>query len=267
MKIQQGAFSIACAALAFTWPSFVGLAASAPSAMVGKRCDLSVFGEKNTSAFLTFDHDLREAIENHDDARLALLVQYPLRITDNDGQIFIHDATSLQGHLTQIFTPAIRQAILSSTHGTISCDYTGITYGDGDVWVNATDHGYFVMTINLPAKGPQPAPSRHSVQIACQTSNARIVIDNLPGGTPTYRSWTFSQSVFDHPQMEISSGVLSWEGTGPCAHRVWTFHDGNTEIGVEQPGCYGDNDQPPSNAQAQIVANQPGKPKKTAWCF
>ena len=267
MKIRRGTILSICTALAVSCPVFVGLSAHAQSAVVGKRCDLAVFGEKNTGAFLTFDHDFREAIQNLDGARLALLVQYPLRVTDSDGQIFIHDATSLQGHLSQIFTPPIRQAILSSTHDTVSCDYAGVMYGDGDVWVNATDHGYFVMTINLPAVHPEPELSRLSVELACRTSDARIEIDSLPNGTRRYRSWTLSQSVFDHPQMEISSGAMSWEGTGPCSHRVWTFHNGTEDIILTEPGCYADDDQPPSNAQANIATKQLGKQEKTAWCF
>jgi len=34
--------------------------------VVGEKCDLSVFGEKDTTKFLMFDHDLREAIKNQD---------------------------------------------------------------------------------------------------------------------------------------------------------------------------------------------------------
>jgi len=65
------------------------------------------------------------------------------------GAIFIHDAKSLQGHFELAFPSAIRQAILFSTRDDISCNYVGIDYGDGSVWVNVTDRGFFLMTVNL----------------------------------------------------------------------------------------------------------------------
>jgi hypothetical protein len=242
------------------------------SANVGEKCNLGVFGFKESKSFFAFDRDLRDAIAKRDIGRLAALVQFPLRVTDDRGMVFVHDARSLQGRFEDIFTPAIRKAILSSTPDTIWCNYTGISYGEGQIWVNVTDNGYFVMTINLPEKHHNHTPSATAVEMACHTDQKRIVIDQQSDGSPRFRSWGYKQSVSQSPDLEIKAGQQEFEGTGPCAHRIWTFQTNKINVRVEEPGCYGD-DAPPANAQAQIflsdaadASRTPGK-EQSEWCF
>jgi hypothetical protein len=242
---------------------------------VGKRCDLAVFGLKDAKAFLVFDRDLREAIEKQDAGKIALLVQYPLRVTDDRSQIFIHDGRSLQGRFAQIFTPAIRRAILSTTRDTIWCNYTGINYGDtGQVWVNVTDKGFFLMTVNLPNSGSSASPNERVVEIACHTDQQQIVIDRTQKGEPRFRSWKLGRSISGPPDLQIEAGSESIEGTGPCARRIWTFQTTITEMRLEEPGCYGDDNLPPHGAQAEFFSTNPTNPsdsehkeQKGAWCF
>ena len=241
--------------------------------VVGQGCDLAVFGFKETNSFLNFDRDLRDTLGKRDFGRLAALVQFPLRVTDDRGMMFIHDSRSLQLRFEEIFTPDIRKAILSSTPDTIWCNYTGISYGNGLVWVNVTDKGYFVMTVNLPANHPSRTSTDYAVEMACHTDQRRVVIDSLPDGKPRFRSWSYGSSVSKSPDMEISAGDDSFEGTGPCAHHVWTFHASKITVQVEEPGCYGDSDAPPINAQAILSISNAPDPSKTsmkkdsAWCF
>jgi hypothetical protein len=234
--------------------------------VVGDGCDLSVFGEKDATKFLMFDHDLREAIEKMDAGKLALLVDFPLRIDDDHGAIFIHDAASLQGHLELAFPPAIRQAVLSSTRDEIGCNYAGIDYGDGRVWVNVTDRGFFLMTVNLPPDKSIQTQESNAVRLACHTKHMRILIDSTKGAA-RYRSWSFARSLSSAPDMELGDGTESVEGTGPCAHSVWTFKDSITQITLEAPGCYEDN-APPRGAQAELSISG-GATAATApeWCF
>lgn len=256
-------------ALVFVPGSVQAQSAKHPEAtVVGDKCDLSVFGEKDTTKFLMFNQDLREAIKNQDAGRLALLIDFPLRIDDDHGAIFIHDAASLQGHFELAFPPAIRQAILSSTRDDIWCNYAAIGYGDGSVWVNVTDRGFFLMTVNLPPGKSNPTQETHAVSLACNTKQTRILIDATKDGTARFRSWGFSRSLSDAPDSEIGGGTESVEGTGPCAHRVWTFKNAKTQITLEAPGCYGDNDGPPQGAQAQLSISM-GNAAAPApeWCF
>lgn|SRR5512146_738468 len=175
-------------ALLFGFVLVAGQSLRAQSSVVGERCNLSVFGFKDSKTFLDFNRDLRNAIEKRDVGALSILVQFSLRITDDGGSYFIHDATSLQGHLDEIFTPFIQRAILSATLDSIWCNYTGISYGEGSVWVNVTQNGYFVATVNLPETRTRTASQSPSVEIACHTDRRRVVIDSPKKGEPRFRS-------------------------------------------------------------------------------
>ncbi len=234
---------------------------------VGARCNVSVFGEKSTEKFLAFDRDLRKAIETRDVGKLALLTEFPLRVDDSGGAYFIHEGRSLAGHFDQIFTPEIRKAILSTTRDEIWCNYTGIAYGSDRVWINVTDKGFFVMTVNLPGNHAA-APRERTVEMSCSTDRLRILIDSDKNGVPRYRSWSKQRSLFDPPDLEIATGKGDIEGTGPCAHHLWSFHAGKAEIRLEEPGCYGDDDAPPEKAQAQLFVKADEKAEERAsWCF
>lgn len=261
----------AFAVMLLVFPTVLNRLATAQSSIVGKGCDLAAFGEKDTKSFLAFDHDLRDAIQRRDVSKLSVLVQFPLRVTDDRGMMFIHDARSLQGYFDQIFTPAIRQSILSSTHDTVGCNYAGIDYGDGRVWINVTDKGYFLMTVNLPKAHPSKTATPRTVAMACHTDELRIVIDVAQDGVARFRAWRFGRSLSEPPDREMDMGKESFEGTGPCAHRDWDFQTGKEETLLSELGCYGDDDGPPPNANAQLVIAEPGdvshKKAKIAWCF
>ena len=262
---------LAVALMLLAFPTASSRLATAQSSVVGTGCDLAAFGEKDTKGFLAFDHDLRDAIQKQDVSKLSVLIQFPLRVTDDRGMIFIHDARSLQGYFDEIFTPAIRQSIVSSTHDTIGCNYAGIDYGDGRVWINVTDKGYFVMTVNLPKAHQSIATATRTVAMACHTDELRIVVDVAQNGAARFRAWRFGRSLSESPDREMDTGKESFEGTGPCAHRVWAFQTDKEEMLLSEPGCYGDDDGPPPNAHAQLVIAEPGDVShsraKIAWCF
>jgi hypothetical protein len=270
MQYRWRAVRAVFAVCAVAWLSLAAFCAQGQSTVVGKECDLAVFGDKNTKSFLQFDHDLRDAVEKNDAEKLALLVQYPLMVGYDRGRIYIHDAGSLQGHLKEIFTPAIRKAILSTKRDNIWCNYTGIAYGRDmtNVWVNVTDQGYFVMTINNPNGVHEEVSKGRSVDLACHTKDVRILIDSTPDGVPRFRAWSFSSSLSGPPDIEIPTGKASWGGTGPCAAESWNFQNGNTWFELDGIGCYGEDNPPPSGARAQFVtSNESGKEQKSEWCY
>jgi len=240
---------------------------SAQSSILGKQCDLAVFGEKDTTKFLAFDQELRAALKADDIGKLALLIQFPLRIDDNRGAWFIHDPASLQGRYKEIFPPTVRKTILESTRDTIWCNYTGVDYGNGNIWINATDRGYYLMTINMPTAlkdGPSLYPK---VDLACSTNKHRILIDLSKNGEAHYRSWNTGRLLTDKPDLELFKGEKSFEGTGPCAHEIWKFQNSTAAYEVESAeGCYSDTDSPPANAKAQLSVTVAGKSTQ-AWCF
>lgn len=267
MKRPSGAIQFALAILLLAGASRQYAQTHKQPVVGGEKCDLRVFGEESTAKFLAFDHDLREAIEKQDAGKLALLVEFPLRVDEDGEAIFIHDARSLEGHFEQIFTPEIRKTILSATHDDISCNYAGIDYGNGEVWVNVTDKGYFLMTVNLPSTKTAPARKAQKVDLTCHTDQVRILIDSTKDGTARYRAWSIARSLYDAPDLEIERGEAAIEGTGPCAHRTWAFHTGKTAIHIEEPGCYGEV-EPPRDAQAELsVKGDSQTEAKTSWCF
>jgi hypothetical protein len=243
------------------------IAANAQSSLLGKQCDLAVFGEKDTAKFLAFDQELRAALEANDIGKLALLVQFPMRIDDERGAYFIHDPASLQGRYQEIFPPAIRDAVLQSTRDSIWCNYTGIAYGEDKIWINATDRGYYLMTINMPSALKNDPSLYPRVEMACSTSKHRILIDVAKNGEAHYRGWNEGHLLTGKPDLELYKGEKRFEGTGPCSHELWTFKSPSAEYEVESAeGCYSDSDAPPRNAKAQLSVSVQGKSTQ-AWCF
>ena len=255
------------AVLVACFPALVCAQEQESAAVLGARCDLSVFGEKDTAKFLAFDRDLRAAIEHRDTARLALLIDFPLRINDDGGSFFLHDARSLDGEYERLFPEPIRRAILASTHDTIWCNYSGIVYGEDRVWVDVTDKGIFLASVNLPSPKTHAPAKKQGVDLACHTDDLRIVIDRSGDDSRRYRTWKLSGSLSEKPVIEIEKGTGAFEGTGPCSHMEWNFKGPQGSILVMEPGCYGDEDEPPHGAQAEIVTTGANGKEESKWCF
>jgi hypothetical protein len=250
-------------AMAAGWPLAGRAQEQKPASEVGARCNLKVFGEKDTKRFLNFDGDLRAAIQGRDTARLAALVLFPLRVNDDRGSIFIHDARSLDGEFDRIFPEAIRKAILSSTRDSIWCNYSGIAYGEDRVWVNVTDKGFFLWSVNLPER--KGTPGKNTAELACHTDTLRVAIDRAKDDTVRYRAWKLDESLNDRPVIEIEKGKGSIEGTGPCSHLEWSFATATGTMLVMEPGCV--EAAPPDGAQAEIVITAMGGKETSSWCF
>lgn len=245
-----------------------GAQTKAPATAVGSSCDLRVFGEKNTEKFLIFDHDLRKALETRDVGKLGLLIDFPLRIADGRGSYYIHDVRALEGHFEQIFTPAIRTAILATKWDGIECNYVAIRYGEKPViWVDAIDRGFFLSGVNLRDDGTGDWEAEKHAGLACVTGEWKVLVDSNKKTAVRYRAWKNTRSLFESPDVEIASGKESVEGTGPCAHREWSFQTSSMEVHLEEPGCYGEV-APPSNAQARLTVKVFEEPKeKSSWCY
>jgi len=121
------------------------------SARLGNSCDLAAVGAKDTQGFLMFDQELRAAISTQDAVPMALLVRYPLRINEGDhGSYSLNNPAALQSHFAEVFPPAVRAAVLKQKPETVFCTSTGVTYGDGALWIGTTGGRYVIEVINLP---------------------------------------------------------------------------------------------------------------------
>lgn len=221
--------------------------------------------EQKACALLAFGKELRDALTTSDVAHIALLANYPLRINDEGGSFYIHDAGSLYGHFREIFTPTVRNAILKQQLDE-DCGAYKVVYGFGEAVVNLYELGYRISSINTSTN----APSKRlvgRVEFVCRTKERRMVVDNeAKDNRPRLRAWNTAKSLTQEPDMELKGGKEEIEGTFPCTHSVWTFKSGATEITLSELGCYPDSNQPPGEALGQ-VAQHTGKQESWSWCY
>jgi hypothetical protein len=246
-------------AAAFLVTTFV-TAAFPQAATLGANCDLSVIGATETKSFLTFDRELREALTNQDAGMTALLVKYPLRVNDDRGTYYLHEAASLGFRFQEVFPSAVRDVVLKQSTETLWCNSEGVMYGgDGTVWVSYSGKRYAIQTVNLPTRSKLPASP---VRFVCDADKHRVVVDT-DGGLPRYRAWTKPHPLTEKPDLEITKGEESYEGSGACVHARWSFAEGKTEFIVSELGCGGEQ---PEDATGMLEVDFPGKPSVTWWC-
>lgn len=208
-------------------------------------------GSDRVCALARFDQEFRQSLAQDDAGRLALLVNYPLRVNDGRGSYYIKDPASLQGHLDEIFTPALRLAVASQKTDLSNCSTDQFMYNRGVVWVDATPQGYAIFAINVPTEDTRAEPAPQ-VKFACRTKSQRAIVDRLENGALRYRSWSQGRSLTQKPDEEISGGKESLEGTGACAHGIWSFQSGDQRVVIEEIGCGPQSDEP-ENAIGQLL--------------
>ena len=216
-----------------------------------KTCNLALFGR-----------ELNAAMKEGDAGKVGLLVSYPLRVNDERGSYYIKDAASLQGRFADIFTSAVRKAITSQQLDPSNCDPTQFMYGDGDVWVTSTEHGYAITAVNVPG-GSEHTGAVGRVEFTCRTDSYRVIVDIGLDGELRFRAWNVGHPLVQKPDTELLHGKAGVEGTGSCSYRVWSFNDGDKRLSVEGLGCFSDRNPPPSAATGQFVTATGA----TAWCF
>ena len=241
-------------------------AAFPQAAVLGENCDLAVLGATETKTFQAFDREFREALSKQDAGIMALLVNSSLRINDDRGSYYLDDPTSLQLRFQEIFPPNVRDIILKQRPETVWCNYTGIMYGDGVVWVTFTGHRYAIETVNLPVASRPTRNPMGAVKFVCDADKHRVIIDTGTDGLPRYRAWNKPRSLTEKPDMEIANGKQDYEGSGPCRYTTWTFTVGGATYFLHGPGgCYEDSHQP-ADSNGSLDVSVPGKPDVSWWC-
>lgn len=239
-------------------------AASAQGTRLGGSCDLAVVGAGETATFLAFDRELRAAVTARDPAAVALLARFPLRVNTGHGSYSLNDPAILQARFQEVFSPAVRRAILDQKPAEVFCNYTGVMYGSGQVWVNTGKYGYAIQAINLTGGASSDAARPdYEVAFVCRAEKHRIVIDVSPAGVPRYRAWNRPHATTEKPDLEVAAGKKDYEGAGPCAAAIWTFHGGGTTYSVEEAGCA----PAPKGATGQLTVSAGGKTPAEWWCY
>jgi len=225
---------------------------------------------KHFRTFATFDKELREALDHQDAVALAFLVDFPLRVNEKDGRISIDDAGALKAHFQEVFTPAVRNEILSDHDEPTGCGIEGVGYARGVIWVQASERGYAIYSVNRDSVPPYQQHNIARIEYICQTQTHRIVIDTLTDGTLRYRSWNKPRPVAGTPDLELKTGTEEFEGTDLCAVPVYTFKSGQTEFTIDGGlGCGPDSgdDAPPKDTTGHIQIKTGNKTVADAWCY
>ena len=212
----------------------------------------------------TFDAELRSAMRSGDAERTALLVNYPLRVNDGRGTYYVKDAASLQGRFKDIFTPAVKTAVTSQQLGPMECNIDRFMYGNGEVWVSSSPHGYAVSSVNVTDSAE--LEKRGRMEFSCRSDEYRAIVDNDSTGKLRLRLWGKGRLLFEKPDSELLNGKKNIEGTGACSHQVWTFNSAANDFVVEELGCYPDSNQPPPAAIGQL-SKQAASKHDWWWCF
>jgi hypothetical protein len=225
---------------------------------------------KNFVTFDQFDKELRLAITRQDAVALAFLVTFPLHVNDAGGTVSLDDAAALKTHFQEVFTPAVRKEILSEKNDEVGCNEKGIGYARGVIWVNASNRGYAIWSVNRDAVPPYPTNQSSAVKInyICKTETHRIVVDTVAGGGLRYRSWNEPRPVTDTPDLEIARVEGNFEGTQACAAPIYTFKNSKATYQLEGGlGCWGDSDGHSKGATGRLQVTVPRKPTIEAWCY
>lgn len=229
-------------------------------------CNLAaVYGKKEAQLFPSFDHRLREALSTQNVAALALLVNYPLRVNSDHGPYYIDNAVAFQSRFQSIFPAAIRNAVIHRKPSDVSCTQDGIAYANGDLYADLENFGFAVTVVNLPPSS-QPSPGNH-IRFACRTNKFRVLVDSPQKGQWRYRSWNAGRSVLDTPNLTLTHGTQSYEGTDGCEFPTWTFRNGSRTYSVSTLGCFPDSNRPPQGARGQLEVDSHGKTLLREWCY
>jgi hypothetical protein len=223
-------------------------------------------------AFERFDKELKAAIGAQDVVALSLLVKFPLRINHSDGGVTsLDNPRALQVHFAEVFTPEVRQSILDTKPDDRIVRSSDIGYGGGLAWVEeqtfeGDDTGFRIKSINLvDPKAEAAAAKALKIGFVCETRKHRIVIEEQgEDPKPRYRVWNRPKALNEKPDLEITEGTATWEGSGVCASQVWKFPAGKSTIEVSGLAC-GPGDEPDGAIGMLTVTT--GESVQSYYCF
>lgn len=118
---------------------------------------------------------------------------------------YLRDAASFQGRFDEILTPVVRRAVTSQRIDSTTCEAAAFMYGNGEVWVSSSAHGYGISTVNVPQRA-QPKISTSRLEFACRTDKYWVLIDKDSDGTQRLRAWNKGRLLSQKPNTELVGG-------------------------------------------------------------
>ena len=89
---------------------------------------------KKDAAFATFLKRLQGAVRTNDRGAVIKLIRFPLRVNTKSKSQVYRDSASVRADYDKIFTPQVRQAILSQKSDRLFGRDQGLMIGNGQVW-------------------------------------------------------------------------------------------------------------------------------------
>jgi hypothetical protein len=200
---------------------------------------------------------------------MALLVEYPLSISVQEGDYLIPNANSFSLHFAKIFPESLRKQIISEPFEEIFCTNDGIAYLHGLVWIDATHHNYRLQSVSLPQTGKETAPARR-IDLVCRTPRLKAIADSDPksrNSESRLRIWNAPHSISVEPDLTMP-GKESMEGTGSCRHSFWKFKGQTAEISIDDArGCFERGSDPPKGTIGRITITDSKGQETSDWCY
>ncbi|MEE4564259.1 hypothetical protein [Paenibacillus polymyxa] len=125
---------------------------SAPAASNTSQNPFEVAGIQDPKAFLNTFKALQKAVADNDKEKVANFILYPLRVNDSEKSLTIPNKKDFLAKYDQIFTDAIREALVNQKTDELFVNYQGVMVGSGELWLRrATDNPkhFGVFSINL----------------------------------------------------------------------------------------------------------------------
>jgi hypothetical protein len=119
----------------------------APETETSSGCDLEVAGFDEKESFLKFFPLLKEAVKSKDPKRISSFMLYPFKV--NGKNIFkIHNTQEFEAKFKILFNEKIISAISQQKIEDLFCQYQGVMFGDGEVWIQKTNGKVGISAIN-----------------------------------------------------------------------------------------------------------------------
>jgi len=125
---------------------------SSPAASNPSQNPFEVAGIQDPKAFLNTFKALQKAVADNDKEKVANYILYPLRVNDSEKSLTIPNKKDFMAKYDQIFTDAIREALVNQKTDDLFVNYQGVMVGSGELWLRrATDNPklFGVFSINL----------------------------------------------------------------------------------------------------------------------
>ncbi|MGR6764010.1 hypothetical protein ACU1JV_19510 [Paenibacillus sp. T2-29] len=125
---------------------------SFPAAPNASQNPFEVAGIQDPKAFLDTFKALQKAVADNDKEKVANYILYPLRVNDSEKSLTIPNKKDFLAKYDQIFTDAIREALVNQKTDDLFVNYQGVMVGSGELWLRrATDNPkqFGVFSINL----------------------------------------------------------------------------------------------------------------------